>query len=245
MIKFFRKFRQNSLSNGKTGAYLKYAFGEVVLVVIGILIALQINALNEKRNNQNTIKGVYSVIKSDLKSDIKNIDKVVKGYEAIDSVFRAVIAQKMTYEDYQKCERCLTLISGYPDLALKKRGLKLLEVNSILFETQNDDLLIEIDDFYSYFNKELEVSDRERSDDFTNNYEYFKNNMPWFTDYYMNREALKTNDRFITYLTTSSDYRNRVASFYLLHYTIHLNHLKDYQTKALQIIDAIDERIYE
>ena len=48
MIKLFRKIRQNLLSEGKTGRYLKYAIGEIVLVVIGILIALQINNWNEE-----------------------------------------------------------------------------------------------------------------------------------------------------------------------------------------------------
>jgi hypothetical protein len=43
MIKFFRKIRQNLLSEGSTGRYFKYALGEIVLVVLGILIALQIN----------------------------------------------------------------------------------------------------------------------------------------------------------------------------------------------------------
>ena len=53
MIKFFRKIRQKLLSEGKTGKYLKYAIGEIVLVVIGILIALQINNWNQNRlNNQ-------------------------------------------------------------------------------------------------------------------------------------------------------------------------------------------------
>lgn len=50
MIKFFRKIRQNLITEGKTGKYLKYAVGEVVLVVIGILIALQINNWNEAKN---------------------------------------------------------------------------------------------------------------------------------------------------------------------------------------------------
>jgi len=40
MNKIFRKNRQNSLKEGKTGTYLKYAFGEILLVVFGILIAL-------------------------------------------------------------------------------------------------------------------------------------------------------------------------------------------------------------
>lgn len=47
MIKFFRKIRQSLLAEGKTGQYLKYAIGEIMLVVIGILIALQINNWNQ------------------------------------------------------------------------------------------------------------------------------------------------------------------------------------------------------
>ena len=52
MIKFFRKIRQNLVMENKTGKYFKYAIGEIVLVVIGILIALQINNWNEKRKER-------------------------------------------------------------------------------------------------------------------------------------------------------------------------------------------------
>lgn len=49
MIKFFRRIRQNLLSEGRTGTYLQYAIGEILLVVIGILIALSINNWNQQR----------------------------------------------------------------------------------------------------------------------------------------------------------------------------------------------------
>ena len=52
MIKFFRKIRYNLMEQNKTGKYLKYALGEIVLVVMGILIALSINNWNENRKNQ-------------------------------------------------------------------------------------------------------------------------------------------------------------------------------------------------
>ncbi|WP_242158769.1 DUF6090 family protein [Aestuariivivens sediminis] len=51
MIKVFRKLRQQLLSEGKTGKYLKYAIGEIVLVVLGILIALSIKNWNEKEKH--------------------------------------------------------------------------------------------------------------------------------------------------------------------------------------------------
>jgi len=49
MIKFFRKIRYDLMEKNKPGKYLKYAIGEIVLVVIGILIALQINNWNTER----------------------------------------------------------------------------------------------------------------------------------------------------------------------------------------------------
>lgn len=49
MIKFFRQIRYNLMETGKTGKYFKYAIGEIILVVIGILIALSINNWNEAR----------------------------------------------------------------------------------------------------------------------------------------------------------------------------------------------------
>jgi hypothetical protein len=49
MIKFFRKIRQNLLMENKTGRYLKYAIGEIILVMIGILLALQVNNWNQQR----------------------------------------------------------------------------------------------------------------------------------------------------------------------------------------------------
>jgi hypothetical protein len=55
MIKFFRKIRQNLLMENKTGKYFKYAIGEIILVVIGILIALQINNWNESRKLQENV----------------------------------------------------------------------------------------------------------------------------------------------------------------------------------------------
>ena len=51
MIKFFRKIRYDLMNQNKTTKYFKYAIGEIVLVVIGILIALQVNNWNVNRLN--------------------------------------------------------------------------------------------------------------------------------------------------------------------------------------------------
>ena len=64
MIKLFRHLRQSVIMKNQTGKYLKYAIGEILLVVIGILIAVQINAWNEGRQSKsNEIKTLKIVMK--------------------------------------------------------------------------------------------------------------------------------------------------------------------------------------
>ena len=75
MIKFFRKIRQNLLSEGKTGKYFKYAIGEIILVVIGILIALQINNWNESNNLSKKELALLVNLKNDIKADIIDLTK--------------------------------------------------------------------------------------------------------------------------------------------------------------------------
>ena len=78
MLKFFRKIRQNLISNGKTANYLKYAIGEIILVVIGILIALQINNWNENRKLIVEEKQYYKNIKRQLNEDASFINNNIE-----------------------------------------------------------------------------------------------------------------------------------------------------------------------
>ena len=94
MIKIFRKIRQNLLSQGKTGKYFKYAIGEIVLVVIGILIALSINNWNQSKQNQSQLKASLEFVKQNLNEDIKNLNMQIEYNEsiqkAIDISFRII-----------------------------------------------------------------------------------------------------------------------------------------------------------
>tara|TARA_R110000764_G_scaffold240046_1_gene341787 strand:+ start:69386 stop:69697 length:312 start_codon:yes stop_codon:yes gene_type:complete len=78
MIKFFRNIRKSLLNAGKTGKYLKYALGEIVLVVIGILIALQINNWNEDRKNARMEIQVLREISENLGEDILSLENDVQ-----------------------------------------------------------------------------------------------------------------------------------------------------------------------
>ena len=74
MIKFFRKKRQNLLMENKTGKYFKYAIGEIILVVIGILIALQINNWNTERQNENIRTSFLKKLDAELDYNTNRLD---------------------------------------------------------------------------------------------------------------------------------------------------------------------------
>nr|WP_262916383.1 DUF6090 family protein [Aestuariivivens sediminis] len=66
MIKFFRKIRQNMIKENRVSKYFLYAVGEIVLVVIGILIALQINNKKEEINNRIVEQSILNNLKEDF-----------------------------------------------------------------------------------------------------------------------------------------------------------------------------------
>lgn len=74
MISLFRKIRQKLLKENRVTRYLVYALGEILLVVIGILIALQINTWNENRKYRNQEAAFYADIISDLDKDLDKLD---------------------------------------------------------------------------------------------------------------------------------------------------------------------------
>ncbi len=119
MIKFFRKIRQKLLTENKFSKYLIYAIGEIILVVIGILIALQINNWNEDRKERKQEIEFITSVKKDLTQDkvfiqliIGQLEPRIVAYEtlnndlvnlyhndrkSLDSIFKAYFRSQRTF----------------------------------------------------------------------------------------------------------------------------------------------------
>src|SRR5210317_2112046 len=76
MIKFFRKIRQDLLIENKTGKYFKYAIGEIVLVVIGILLAIQLNEWRNDKANAIQKQNVLLALKSEFETNLSQLDTI-------------------------------------------------------------------------------------------------------------------------------------------------------------------------
>lgn len=102
MIKFFRKIRQRLLSENKFRRYLIYAIGEIVLIVIGILIALQISNWNQNRLKKSSeielLKDFQNELTFDLAHIEYNLQQNAKATQAMD-ILLAHLESDLPYHD--------------------------------------------------------------------------------------------------------------------------------------------------
>ena len=140
MIKFFRKIRQNLLLQNKTGKYFKYAIGEIILVVIGILIALSINNWNENKKLKVQEIKILKEIKSELTETLQDVSEDLEAYEkflkSAEIIYNSILYKK-SYQDSIKLhysyllavEEFLAKQSAFE--SLKSMGLDIISNDSV------------------------------------------------------------------------------------------------------------------
>jgi hypothetical protein len=84
MLRFFRNIRKSLLGNNKFSKYLLYAVGEILLVVIGILIALQVDSWNETRKDQLRVRSHLEELKIELSNDLTRLEEIMTRFEELD-----------------------------------------------------------------------------------------------------------------------------------------------------------------
>jgi len=109
MIKFFRKIRQKLLTENKFSKYLLYAIGEIVLVVIGILIALQINNWNELRKANNREHSLYQNILIDLENEDVRLNSALGQYKQHSDAYYHIYYETMGKANYDSTSNKLDI----------------------------------------------------------------------------------------------------------------------------------------
>ncbi len=225
------------MNRGKPNFFI-YAISEVILVVIGILIAVSINNWNEKRKQNIELNQILLNVKKDLNTDISKIDKVVYHYESVDSVFQNVLKSKYTERDYKENPQIARLIFGFPEISFTKRGIYLLENFKGNLNSRNEDLVQDLVEFYNVQLWEIKVDDELRAEDLKENFSYWKNGTRWWSDYVQ----LKINDDFIKYAVESEDYKTRVATAQFYAYKVYLPEITKFKNRATNLVKEIDHR---
>ena len=146
MIKFFRKIRYNHMSGNKTGKYLKYAIGEIALIMIGIFLALYLTNLNsEYEKNENfeelveqiynglyTDKGVLSFGIQITQANIANVDLLLGNPDSIPNSSKMFMLFRLNYP-LSPLKSQVEHFSGFMDLGAETRSYRELKKEVIVY----------------------------------------------------------------------------------------------------------------
>lgn len=110
-MKLFRKIRHKLILDNKKTQYLKYALGEIILVVIGILIALQINNWNQSIKDKNSLNEYLTKIKSHTSEDLEQLEELAKGRKQIADLCKK--ARNSILDKTENDNLFLFMTSGY------------------------------------------------------------------------------------------------------------------------------------
>jgi hypothetical protein len=248
MIKFFRKIRQKMLTENKFSKYLLYAIGEIFLVVIGILIALNINNKNEQRIKAEKLDSIYIEVQRELALNINRISFLIDFYEKKDSINYLILNDKLTKEDYiETQEIAFSLFNNIP-LNIQNNGysslINALDILPKSFSTVLKKLNIVYDDNYFYI-----ANNQERFNQF--NWDLLKklsDSKNWYMEF-INKNNL--NDEILEYLVNDPFYKNKVLDYKIHYSNLYLPRFKKNAVKAYVALselidkkDDIDTAIY-
>ena len=204
MIKFFRKIRYNYMEQNKTGKYLKYAIGEIALVVIGILIALQINNWNETRKEADKLNQVYERILLDVENDLNELTENLAFYKNQEYVFKAVINDSIT-------PKLLDLGLSRILAQTYTTNLNKVGVNQLKELTNKDNLSLKIIEIYDVMENVLILSMEKTLNEDSSSLVKILANYSWFPEW-QKKTIMRNNTskELQDYFLTSMEYKHRV-----------------------------------
>ncbi len=230
------------LTENKFSKYLIYAIGEIILVVIGILIALSINNWNQKQQQKKVLNNIYATIKADLQQDIKNIDRIISSSQPLEKDYLAIINKTRKKEDFKDCKNCWYVNLGFFDIKLRKSGSELLLNYNKQNNTSNDSLSIKLNSLYIDLTNDISIDLEELATNSNSFLEIVKYTQPWFADL---NNTNNYSDDFIEYALTDFGYRNTTKILHFMYFKKYIPDLKLYKTNGLEIIALIDEKLVD
>jgi len=201
------------MSENKTSKYLKYAVGEIILVMIGILLALQVNNWNQARLQQNEVSKIHQRIILDLDNDIAELTSNLNFWKDKEPVFLKVINDSLdTNLSADLLDEGLSrLLTTVPATNLNKTGVEQLKILNT-----KDSLSLRIIEAYDLIENLFIIPFEKRmTDDSAEVADLLQENYAWFPEW-MRKTIMKNNSskELQDFFLTNMWYKNKVIRSY-------------------------------
>ena len=224
------------------------------VVVFGILFALFLNRLNDKRKKEKKIKNILGIISSNMSTDIKNIDKALNHFEEHEHLLKDVINGKTNSVKNSPLKESeikfiQEFIGTFWRIPMEKRGYYLLKDVNIDYELKDDRLLTEIIYMYDNLIDALNLTNKIIENNLERSMMSTINRLPadtllkYFSNDFEDRDSIDY-DRIDEQLKDKK-YRINIALHHSLYYKSYLGMGKIWKIKLEEMIKKInDKKVY-
>lgn len=234
MLHFFRLVRRKLLTENRFSKYLLYAIGEILLVVIGILIALYINNWNQERIAAEDTKFLFEEVSDELVQNIKSIDRVLAVNIRKDTYYFSVLNNKVGPEDYQADGYLSNFPFNWIRTSLVDEDFKELVAKKGNLTELQDSIFSELKDLYAQRKTNTDKDDETQIITQHNFRDKMMNEQPWWSHWNTAMGTTGITDDMIQFWLTDPIYRNQLSELRFREYW-HTMGMLWFRSKALQL----------
>jgi hypothetical protein len=180
MLRFFRNLRRNNTGESDLRTYAWYAIGEIILVITGILIALQINNWNEQRKDREIVESILSGIKDDMLSDIREARAIIAWYDQREFVIADMLDEEVDPE-YEQFIYTAGMF-WYP-FVLNKDSFEALNANKDKVPIEYQELIKRLNSLYIQTDALLETRQKYIDEHLSQYRLHLVHNEEWYINY--------------------------------------------------------------
>ena len=225
------------IKENKVSKYLLYAIGEIILVVIGILIALQINNWNEEKKTKSEMNGIYQSIVDELETDIQTLDNIIPDFAWKNKIIKRIINSNPTREEWTLNDSLFRSFLSTYDFEIAQNRMQQLK-SKVGYNQETKELNNKIVDFYNKQLIDLNVKLEEHTISYNRNVSYWEENTEWFGDAYSIFDFSKLG----AYTQDNPIFRNKIIWYGIVLRRLE-SALRKYQTEAMELKTMINSHL--
>jgi hypothetical protein len=233
MLPFFRKIRYRLAKDNQFFKYSRYAIGEIVLVVVGILIALYINNWNEERKEREKFDQLLIEVHDELVTNIKRGREVIDYYYYKDSIIQVFYFDSLKISDtYREI-----ITQGIELFEIKRGAYDKLKNHSEIASSEQDSVIAGLKDLYTEQSYPImRINDKMLSYMYSN-IEYMEK-FPWYSEMVVED---KYSDEAIDFFRYDPTYKNQVANFAVYGTNDHRGYIETFERNAVYAYSKISK----
>lgn len=239
-MKFFNKERLKLMEGKSIKKYLKYAFGEIILVVIGILIAVGINNWNQRKQlNSANVELKRSVV-IQLDKDIAAIEHYQKELDTLQNNYLNFLNKEHDSTKLKRGSVLGTLFFRVNTMDIDTQVINMID-NATLNESKASEKLLNLNSSYKVYLEEIKYVENLILTTITENLKEIERSQDWYADFITD---LHCKDDCIDYLLNNKQHKARIASLRFLYvhgYGKTISSLKEDLLKYKQDLQAIED----